>query len=154
MTIVQYPSEVLKRRSNEVKTLDFQDEELIAFTGMMLEEFSRSGGVGLAAPQVGYSLRIIIVDEHAGTELSSPEVMLNPRISKTSKKFERFIEACLSLPGRRFAVSRAKSLWYTYTTVDGDHRMAYADGFKAQIIQHEVDHINGITIADRGREVL
>ncbi len=152
--IIVYPNAILNERSKEVKVLDFEDEELQAIIQVMLGELAESGGVGIAAPQIGSLRRIIIVDEHAGTALSKPLVMLNPRIKKTSKKFEQVIEACLSLPGRRFRVHRAKSLWYSYTTLTGDHKIAVADGLKAQIIMHEVDHLDGITIADKGTEVL
>jgi peptide deformylase len=119
----------------------------------MLKELHLSGGVGLAAPQIGSNKRIIIVDQFAGTEKSNPRVMINPRITKFSKKFESGIEACLSLPGRKFVVHRAKSIWLTFTNSWGLEQRSFMSGYEARIVQHEIDHLNGQTIAQRGKEI-
>ncbi len=146
--IVTYPNNVLKERCIEVQDID------AAVIGDMLRELRESGGVGLAAPQIGSLQRIVVIDANAGTDKSNPLVMINPTISKSSKKFEEGIEACLSLPGRRFRVNRAKSVWVSFTDSTGKRTKRFSSGFEATIILHEIDHLNGITIADKGREVL
>ena len=156
--ILFYPSDILKKRCNEVQKLDSVTQPWSLNTNDiisdMISELRESEGVGIAAPQIGSLQRIIVIDEHAGTNKSKLIVMINPKISKASKKLEEGIETCLSIPGRQFRVVRAKSVWISFMNSSGVQTRQFSSGLEARIIQHEIHHLDGITIADRGKEVL
>lgn len=156
--IFESPHEVLSTVCEDVQvehsSIPPWSENVKTVMKSLLKELHASGGVGLAAPQIGYVCRIIVVDQHAGTVKSKPEVMINPKITQRSKKFTEEIEACLSLPGKRYMVPRAKSITVSYTNSWGISTTRFVTGYEARIILHEIDHLNGRTIASRGREVL
>ena len=103
------------------------------------------GGIGLAAPQVGLNKRMFIMLVE-GEEF----VCINPTILKASKDTETVIEGCLSYPGKNVAVERSKSVKVRFLTPKGLSRQMTLRGIKARCFQHELDHLNGITIPDRG----
>ena len=115
----------------------------------MLETMQAAGGVGLAAPQVGVSQRIIIF----GVERSEryPEVppvpmtvLINPEFEPLGHETESGWEGCLSLPGLRGLVPRYRRIRYRGWDPHGRHVEREAEGFHARVVQHEVDHLNGI----------
>jgi peptide deformylase len=156
--IVRYPNDILSTKCRDVEVtlgvvpaLSESTQHLIC---RMLEVLHETGGVGLAAPQVGSNQRIIIVDVHAGQDGLSkkPVVMINPVITKRSNKYQADIEECLSIPGRRFKVFRPKSVWISYTNSSGVRiTQHFVGGYQARVVQHEIDHLK---IADRGTEAL
>lgn len=104
-------------------------------------------GYGMAAVQIGLYLRYaVFVYEGKETEL------LNPEIEYQTKRYIHHNEGCLSLPKCRLSVPRFAEIWYTNVCSDGRIREFKAKGLKAAIIQHEIDHMNGITIEDRREE--
>ena len=145
--IIQYPNELLKQKCAEVRNVN--SEEFVSAVNSMKEQLLLSEGVGLAAPQVGVLLRIVVV--RANDRI---EVLVNPKIQKTSKSIVSDVEMCLSVPEKKFRAFRPKEIWYSFTDENGKNRLSKADGFKARIVMHEIDHLNGITIADVGKEVL
>jgi peptide deformylase len=147
--IVEHPNEILGLKCEDVQ----KDENVEELIERMINVLRESGGVGLAAPQVGSLKKIIIIDEHAETDMSSPRAMVNPRIVKSSTKTEYEVEQCLSIPGRKFRVERPKSVWVNYMNSSGKTHRVFVNGFEARIIQHEIDHLDGITILDRGEEL-
>ena len=135
------PDEVLRRKASRVATIDGSIQRLI---DDMIETMQAATGVGLAAPQVGVSLRVIV--------LQMPEeeliVMVNPEIVKGSEEDE-VAEACLSVPGYSGQIKR-----YATVTVKGLDRRGKkfrikATGLMAQALQHELDHLNGKLYVDR-----
>lgn len=104
-------------------------------------------GVGLAAPQIGVSLRMAVIDDTAGNVL----VICNPEILDYSEERakEDYKEACLSLPGYRGTPDRAETVTVRYQTVSGETVTTRADGFLARILQHEIDHLDGKLYVDR-----
>lgn len=113
-------------------------------------------GVGLAAPQVGHSLRLFIVASHPNPRYPTaprmnPLVMLNPRLLRSSRRRVRGWEGCLSIPGLRGSVPRSQKVWIEYTSRQGDKVRQALTGFVARIFQHEYDHINGKVFLDRVR---
>lgn len=110
----------------------------------MVETMQKEKGVGLAAPQIGKSVRIIAV----GSE-NDPIVMVNPEITFTSKEKAVANEGCLSLPGEEYKIERAKKVRFKYYTIDGRKIKAKAKGLFARVVQHEIDHLNGILIPDK-----
>jgi peptide deformylase len=106
------------------------------------------GGVGLAAPQVGVSKRIAVINpepENRGTLIK----MINPRITAVSSETDTFEEGCLSVPDIRCNVVRPTSIELTYQDEEGRSYSAKIDGLVARIIQHEIDHLEGILFVDR-----
>lgn len=113
----------------------------------MLEE----DGVGLAAPQVAEQLRLFAywLPAHGDEAEIEPTIVVNPEIRVVDPEPEEGWEGCLSIPGLRGLVPRARRIKVRGRTVDGDALSLTADGFHARVIQHEFDHLNGVVFLDR-----
>ena len=143
--IRQYPDPVLRMQANEVEE---GDESLQALSERMARLMQEARGVGLAAPQIGV-LRRVLVYQTADEE---PVVALvNPRVLETSEERETSEEGCLSLGSASVVVpvERPVSLTVEATTPDGEPVRVEADGLQARVIQHELDHLDGVLIIDR-----
>lgn len=101
-------------------------------------------GVGLAAPQVGEAIRMCVVDARQGA--TGRLVLINPAIIRFSVETETGLEGCLSHPGKFLPVERAKFLEIEYTSLGGKRKTLRAGGFLGRVIQHEMDHLDGLTI--------
>ena len=135
---------VLRQKAEPVGTITDEMRQLIRdmFDTMYAEE-----GVGLAAPQVGVSERIIIVDPHEeGTE---PFALINPEILDASKETEKGEEGCLSIPGLRDLVERSTRVRVRGMSPEGEQREFEAEDLLARILQHEIDHVDGVLFIDR-----
>lgn len=121
----------------------------------MFATLAHAHGVGLAAPQVYQSRRICVVHPHPSVRYPNapevePLVLINPEISWRAKELEKEWEGCLSIPGIRALVPRPRAITLSYTSPNGERIQGYAcEGFLARVIQHEVDHLDGIVIFDR-----
>jgi peptide deformylase len=135
---------ILREKAAPVAEISDTTRQLIRdmFETMYAEE-----GVGLAAPQVGVSERIIVVDPH-NDELAA-FALINPEIVEASKETEKGEEGCLSIPGLRDLVERSVRVVVRGTTPEGEARELELSGLPARIIQHEVDHLDGILFFDR-----
>jgi peptide deformylase len=149
--IVTNPHPVLRRKA--VKVTNF-DQDLLKLIDDMVETMREAPGVGLAAPQIGVSQRIVVV-EYAEEENKQPKLyaLINPEIIKPSEEKELGIEGCLSLPGLVGEVERHVSI-----TVKGQNRFGKPvkmkpSGWLARIFQHEIDHLEGILYPDRATRV-
>ncbi|MCA9387766.1 MAG: peptide deformylase [Candidatus Andersenbacteria bacterium] len=111
----------------------------------MIETMYHERGVGLAAPQIGESIRLIIVDPGHGRA----EVIANPELEILNEKEDVGEEGCLSIPGNWGRVPRAKKLRVTGLDRNGNDISFVVKGFHARVYQHEVDHLNGTLIVDR-----
>lgn len=135
---------VLRRPAEEVGTVT---EEVRRLVEDMLETMYRAEGVGLAAPQVGVPLRVIVVDTHE--EGAIPFGLIDPRLVETSRETERAEEGCLSIPGLAEVVERPARAVVEGLTPEGELRRIEADGLLARVLQHEIDHVDGILFLDR-----
>ena len=142
---------VLHTRALPVEDID---EGLATLIHDMEDTMSAAPGVGLAAPQVGVSLRLFVYnwrDEggtlHRGTAIN-PELLITPAAIGLPDE-EADLEGCLSIPGERFALRRSPSALLRATDLDGELYELRADGWLARICQHEYDHLDGILYADR-----
>ncbi|PKN87083.1 MAG: peptide deformylase [Chloroflexi bacterium HGW-Chloroflexi-8] len=149
--IVYVPEPVLRKKAHKITTFDKDLNELIED---MIETLRAAPGVGLAAPQVGISQQLIVI-EYAENEEQKPKlyVVINPDITKPSEEKEIGVEACLSIPGIAGEVDRHLSL-----TVKGLNRFGKpikikASGWLARIFQHEIDHLEGVLFTDRATRV-
>lgn len=138
-----YQDPVLRRKARPIKQISGTTRKLIED---MFETLYASGGVGLAAPQVGVSKRVFVVDTR---EMGQKLACINPRIVATSKNdCVTSKEGCLSLPGIEVEVSRHKRVTLRYTTPEGEDAQVEAEGLLARVIQHEHDHLEGILLVD------
>ncbi len=145
MQVLKYPDETLRIVSAEVQVFDSLLQFLV---NEMAEQMYADDGVGLAAPQVGINKRVILVDPSGGESCKEFLVMVNPRIvSQTGKSLS--FEGCLSLPGVRGEVERFAEIDVEYQTMTGEKQTLHSVGKQAIIIQHEVDHLDGVLFIDK-----
>lgn len=142
LNIRVFPDPVLKQKAKRVTTIDGSIKRLIR--DMRETMHAAPGRVGLAAPQVGVSLRVVVI----GIPDEADIVLINPALVR--KKGERLIdEGCLSVPGYYGDVKRAESVTVKGRNASGKEVRIKADGLLAQALQHEIDHVNGILYLDR-----
>ena len=136
---------ILRQRAPEVTEVTPEIRKLIEdmFETMYAEE-----GVGLAAPQVGVPARVIVIDPQL-EEGSAPMALINPVLCESGKDLERGEEGCLSIPGLKDIVERASTVVVEGLKVDGEVHRIEAEGLLARILQHEIDHLEGILFIDR-----
>ncbi len=131
---------VLRERAREVESFD---RTLAMLAGDMIETMHEAPGVGLAAPQVGRSIRLIVFDIGDG-----PRALVNPTLSHLEGE-QLGEEGCLSVPGLYFPVKRAMNARADGFDVDGKPVVVEGEGLLARVLQHEVDHIDGVLFIDR-----
>jgi peptide deformylase len=147
------PDEVLRRKAHKVTTFDASFQTLV---DDMIETLREAPGVGLAAPQIGESLRLIVVEYGNEENEEAPKrlyVLANPEIVQHSEETELGIEACLSVPSLAGEVDRYKRI-----TVKGLNRKGQPVKYKladwlARIFQHEMDHLDGVLYTDRATRI-
>ena len=115
----------------------------------MIETMRVSKGVGLAAPQVAVSKRIIVVDDQVGSGLIA---LINPEITKFEGKTVEDFEGCLSIKGIYGKVPRASKIRVKALDIHGNEVRIKAEGFLARVLQHEIDHTNGVLFIDHIRD--
>lgn len=142
--ICHYPDPVLRKETEEVTLFD---EDFIALTQDMAETMYDAPGIGLAAPQIGVSKKLVIVDTSEDDEEQSYMVMANPEIvSKEGGQIDE--EGCLSLPGLTSKVKRFKKIKVKYQNEKGEEQELETEDRFAVVLQHEIDHINGVLFLD------
>ncbi|NMB84298.1 peptide deformylase [Candidatus Roizmanbacteria bacterium] len=163
LKIVLVPNKVLTTPVLPVETIDKKIVNLVEEMKLTLLSQHDPQGVGLAAPQVGVNLAIFIIKP---TQKSKIEVFINPKIidqirlkpfvsntsSKPIVKKGTPLEGCLSIPRIWSPVKRDKKILLEYQTMNGEKKTEWFKGFKAVIIQHEVDHLDGILFTQRSLE--
>ena len=140
-----YPEDVLLRKALAVRADGF-GEDLALLASRMIETMRTEVGVGLAAPQVGASLRLVVVDATAGRD--KPLILVNPRVVDASGR-DLAEEGCLSVPGINAKVRRRERVAVEYDTLEGRREGVEADGLLARVFQHELDHLDGTLFVDR-----
>ena len=148
LKIRYYPDPILNKPCENVKYGPGTKDLAIRMLATMIDQ----KGLGLAAPQVGMPGRIFLVDvewPQKGPEESKTYCFINPAIISMSKEVVKSVEGCLSFPGEQLEVMRAKEIVITALDFEGAPFTLEADGLLAVVIQHEYDHIEGKTFADR-----
>jgi len=141
--IVIYPDPVLRKKAKEVKRID---DGVARLAAEMAETMYAAPGIGLAAPQVGVSERVILVDV-TGPERKELITLVNPVIVEKEGRVI-FEEGCLSLPEVREKVERAARVLVRGYDLDEREREIEADGLLAIALQHEIDHLDGVLFID------
>ena len=163
LPLIIAPDPLLKQVSKPVNKVD---ESLKKFMKDMVSTMYYQEGIGLAAVQVGELKRILVIDNDYEIENncndscgdnncsdikvknSNPRYFVNPEIIEFSKESNSFDEGCLSFPGARSKVIRPKKVKVKYLDFNGNEKLEEMDGILATCIQHEMDHLNGITFVD------
>jgi len=148
--IVIYGAPVLRQSTFDIHQEDLPDE----ITGNLFETLKRAEGIGLAAPQIGLSKRMFVMDT---TPLADEDtafkpvekVCLNPRILNADDTLSSFNEGCLSIPGIFRELNRPERIHVTYQNLAFESIEEELSGLEARIFQHEVDHLDGILFIDR-----
>ena len=154
LDIVQIGDPVLRRKAHKITQID-RDIRLLAED--MVETLHDSGGVGLAAPQIGESIRMIVVEYPEDDSVEDSPVktykVINPEIIWRSEETVEGNEGCLSIPGYVGTVERYESIKVKGLSVFGRPLKISASGWLARIFQHEIDHLEGICYIDRATEI-
>lgn len=140
---------ILKTKTNRVENID---EEILKLINDMFETMDFAEGIGLAANQVGKSISLLIVGDiyDENEKLIHPrKAYINPEILSFSDEVEEFNEGCLSVPELRENVVRPSEIELKFIDVDGRERKINANGLLARVLQHEIDHLNGILFFER-----
>ncbi len=134
---------VLRQPAKKVRRVDDSIRRLV---DDMIESMTVAQGVGLAAPQIGVGLRIIVI----GLPDDAPFALINPSVARRAGQRRLESEGCLSVPGYRGAITRSLRVTVKGLDIDGRQiRMKAVDDLLAQALEHEVDHVNGILYVDR-----
>ena len=153
LDIVTFPEPSLRLKSKPVTKFDTDLQTLV---DNMFETMRAAPGVGLAAPQIGESLRLVVVEyTEDEDENAKPKkyVLVNPEIIKSSEEMVTDIEGCLSLPGLAGKVERHEAVTVKAKNRFGKPLKIEAEGWLARIFQHEIDHLDGVLYIDRAEEV-
>ncbi len=158
--VIDVKDPTLRQKSKVVGKIDKKIKELVSDMLDTLQSQKDPEGVGLAAPQVGKNLKIFVMD-YGGKKrvVINPEVLevkekaktevKSPKSKKKKKKSKKILEGCLSLPNYYGPIKRPQSIKISYQDLDGKKIVEEFNGFFAQIVQHEIDHLNGVLFVDR-----
>ncbi|MGB8869658.1 MAG: peptide deformylase [Rhodomicrobium sp.] len=146
LPIIKLPDPILREKSLPVETVD---AEVRAFLNNMLETMYAAPGIGLAAVQVGVLRRMLVVDIARGEdEPKKPMMLINPEIVSTSDTPRVHEEGCLSIPEMYAEVERPASVRVRYVDIEGKQREEDFEDLLATVVQHEIDHLNGLLFID------
>jgi len=142
-----YSDDILRKKAKPLKGIDSGIEELIGF---MFESMRNASGIGLAAPQVGHSVRLLVMDISSLTHYpdEKPMVVINPHILAV-RGYNDMEEGCLSLPGIHGDVERPAAISLKYRNENFEEITGEFSGMVARVLQHEIDHLNGTLFVDR-----
>ena len=149
LAIKIYPDSALRLKNRQLKPEELQAQEFKQLILDMEKTMQEKDGVGLAAPQVGKNIQLAVIKTDQGTL-----VLINPKILRRSLKKEEMEEGCLSLPEIFGLVKRPIKIKLTALDASGKKMKFVATGYFARVIQHEVDHLNGILIIDRTKDII
>lgn len=148
--------DILTKKSKKVEVID---EKIKTLAQDMLDTMYASDGIGLAACQVGMLKSMVVYDakwiedtDAKGrkiTPVKEPHILINPKITYRSKSMVEVEEGCLSFPNEFDNVMRHEKIKVEYTDIDGKKKIKSASGMEAVVIQHELDHLDGIVFLDR-----
>lgn len=140
LEILQVGNPILHKESKRVVNID---DSIRTLCSDMIETMYANNGVGLSAPQVGILKRIVVFDENG-----SARVLINPEIRDTSETRQRKREGCLSVPNLFLSILRYDSVHIRYRTLEGKPKYETFTDLSAHIIQHEIDHLDGMLLTD------
>ena len=146
MTITKEPNKILHKKLEPVGEIT---PEITALIAELRASMVEAKGVGLAANQVGKDLQIFVIDAKLAEESGVPDAYINPELSEFSRDTDEIEEGCLSIPGYWKQIKRSKKVHIKALDEHGNKIKLKARGFLARVLQHEYDHLCGMTIKDR-----
>lgn len=146
LTIHTLGDRVLRQPAKRVKSVDAEIRQLVR---EMLQTMYSADGIGLAAPQVGVHKQVIVIDCEPDNPENPPLVLINPTIKSSGSELGVLQEGCLSIPGVYFEVKRPAVVEVSYRDEYGRPQTLKAKELLATVIQHEMDHLNGVLFVDR-----
>ena len=147
--VVLFPADVLRA---VCEAFEGVSEDTRGLASELRATLSATTGIGLAAPQIGVSKRMILLRCDPKTRAGGGLIMIDPVIVETSDIRTPMMEGCLSLPGERFSVIRPEKVMVEYLSETGRIRTVELEGLAAKCVQHEIDHLDGVLILDRAAQ--
>jgi peptide deformylase len=144
LKIIKYPSTLLRKKTRKIK--DFKNPEIAKLVSSMKEAMEESKGIGLAATQVGSDMRVCVIEVN-----DDFLAMINPEIKSHSRKKVVAEEGCLSFPGKFLEIERYEKVKVRAMDLSGQKLKIKAEGLLARVIQHEIDHLDGVLMIDRAK---
>jgi len=151
LKIITHPNEILRKHSVEINRDNLLSTKTQQMIDEMIEIMYRKDGVGLAAPQVGKNIRLIVIGKDATKEKEL--ILINPVWEKTNKKTFTDTEGCISIPKTFGKVKRWKDIKVIALDRSGNKLNFTATDLLARVIQHEVDHLEGILFIDKAKDI-
>ncbi len=145
LRVIKYGNPILRMKAIKIDQIDDRIQQLV---DKMIETMQDEEGIGLAAPQVAESISLLVVDMSLINEKGKPTVFINPEIL-ASEGESVLEEGCLSLPDIREEVKRPEIITLRYQTIEGEVFEKRFDELLARVLQHEIDHLNGVLFVDR-----
>lgn len=146
LKIVTLPTKSLREQSQTINPTEIP--QLSDLIENMLDTMYAGDGIGLAAPQIGKNIQLIVIGKDATTN-NQDWALINPKILKYSWRKDTAEEGCLSVPGVAVKVARAKKITVKALNQKGEEITFAAENYFARVLQHEIDHLNGILIVDK-----
>jgi len=144
LDITTHPNDILRAKNEEISSEILKTDKFKQLVLDMVETMHKKDGIGLAAPQIGKNLQICVINTENGDL-----VLINPKIKKKGFGTDIEEEGCLSIPGVYGTVKRSKKISVNAIAPDGSKINFIAKGLFARVIQHEVDHLNGVLFIDK-----
>ena len=145
LPIITIPDPVLRKQAEDIERID---SELLKLAQDMLATMYDAPGIGLAAPQIGVSRRLIVMDPSRDEAPKEPLIMVNPVILERSEEMRTHEEGCLSIPDVVAEIDRPAITRVAYIDEEGKKRERTLEGILSTLVQHEIDHLNGILFID------
>ncbi len=148
---------ILRKKSLEVPKTFLKTDEFNRIHQDLHDSMKHYGGIGIAAPQIGIEWQIALIEligfNRYGEEVNLPlTTFINPRIEYLTQDMQGFWEGCLSVPGLRGFVERPKKIRVSYMNEKGEDKQIIAEGFLATVLQHELDHLDGVLYVDKVKD--
>jgi peptide deformylase len=149
LPLIFYPTKSLEEPSKKVEDFD----AALKLIPDMAETMEAEKGIGIAAPQIGKNIRVAIINKDADKELEDHLVIINPKIFSASRDMDEKEEGCLSIPGVEGMVERHRKIKVRYIDINGQEQKLKATGLFSRVLQHEVDHLDGILFIDKATKI-
>ncbi len=145
---------ILRKKAAKVSKEQLMSDDFALLLKDLKDSMDHYGGIGIAAPQIGVNLSVAIIElqgvNRYGEEINLPlTAFINPQVEFLTNEVQGFWEGCLSVPGLRGFVERPKKVRVTYWNTRGEDVELIAEGFLATVLQHELDHLDGVLYIDR-----
>lgn len=152
MEITKIPHKVLSNKTVIIPAEELKKGSYKELISDMRTAMIEHQGVGLAANQIGKDLSIFVIDANLAKESEVPDAYINPEITEYAKDEDSMEEGCLSIPKYYVEIKRSKKIKIKALDEDGNKIKLKAKGFLARVLQHETDHLNGLTIKNRSEK--